>query len=147
MVALNVNCQNNNIISMNFPQRGDRGKKHCFFPPQEGRVAPIGRGLGKILWREKAGIKGGKMRRLRKIKEGINPCLLPLIKDIKSEITTENTEKLEAHLGSASGSLCIRGLCGFFNIKLNSLNKFFMLIIIRNKEIKLYAQFLFLNLL
>jgi len=35
--------------------------------------------VGEI-WREKAGIMGGKMRRLRKIKEGINPCLLPFRK-------------------------------------------------------------------
>jgi len=42
------------------------------------------KGLEKIIWREKTGIMGGKMRRLRKIKEGINPCLLPL-KNLKIE--------------------------------------------------------------
>ncbi len=105
-MALNTNCQNINSISANFPHWEDREKKHCFFlaRPDSG-IEPS---LEYVLSREKAGIKGGKMRRLRKIKEGINPCLLPVI---------------------------------------NFKNKFFMLIIIRNKEVKLYAQFLFLNLL
>jgi hypothetical protein len=40
-------------------------------------------------WREKAGIMGGKMRRLRKIKEGINPCLLPLVNPPKADKKAE----------------------------------------------------------
>ena len=40
-----------------------------------------------------------------------------------SELTTEDTEVLEVHLGTASGSLCIRVLRGFFRVFIIHINK------------------------